>query len=174
MGSVVLLFILVICLCCVFLSSSFVLCSKWCQCLWIVHIFVPDEVASASATDPILYQRIYFCSRWGGLCKCYGMYESSIFSFMCSVLKIIVGPLVIFLLAITSCVLRFTASNYPFPISKLFVVPVENHRPWASNWKTLSLAAASRAHPFCNLQSRARTHSVLAIGLYELLGNPTI
>jgi hypothetical protein len=25
----------------------------------------------------------------------------------------------------------------------------------------------------CNLQSRARTHAVLVIGLYELLGNPT-
>jgi hypothetical protein len=27
---------------------------------------------------------------------------------------------------------------------------------------------------FCNLQSRARTHAVLVMGLYELLGNPTI
>ena len=26
---------------------------------------------------------------------------------------------------------------------------------------------------FCNLQSRARTHAVLVIGLYELLGNTT-
>ena len=26
---------------------------------------------------------------------------------------------------------------------------------------------------FCNSQSRARTHTVLLIGLYELLGNPT-
>jgi hypothetical protein len=26
---------------------------------------------------------------------------------------------------------------------------------------------------FCNLQNRARTHAVLVIGLYELLGNPT-
>jgi hypothetical protein len=34
--------------------------------------------------------------------------------------------------------------------------------------------AASREHPFCsNLHSRARTHAVLVIGLYELLGNPT-
>jgi hypothetical protein len=49
----------------------------------------------------------------------------------------------------------------------------ENHRPWASNWETLSLAAASRVHPFCNLQSRVRTHAVLVIGFYELLGNPT-
>ena len=26
---------------------------------------------------------------------------------------------------------------------------------------------------FCNIQSRARNHAVLVIGLYELLGNPT-
>jgi len=37
----------------------------------------------------------------------------------------------------------------------------------------LSLAAASRVHPFCNLQSRGRTHAVLVMGLYEFLGNPT-
>jgi hypothetical protein len=35
-----------------------------------------------------------------------------------------------------------------------------------------ALAAASRVHYFCNLQSRARTHAVLVIGLYELL-DPT-
>ena len=28
-------------------------------------------------------------------------------------------------------------------------------------------------HPFCYLQNRVRTHAVLVIGLYELLGNPT-
>ena len=44
-------------------------------------------------------------------------------------------------------------------------VPGENHRPWASNLLTLSLPAASWVHPFCNLQSRARTHAVLMIGL---------
>jgi len=27
-------------------------------------------------------------------------------------------------------------------------VPGENHRPWASNWSTLSIVAASRVHPF--------------------------
>ena len=52
-------------------------------------------------------------------------------------------------------------------------VPRENHRPWASNWLTLSLAAASRLHPFRNLQSRTRPHVVLVIGLNELLVNPT-
>jgi hypothetical protein len=31
----------------------------------------------------------------------------------------------------------------------------------------------SRVNPFCNLQSRARTHAVLVIGLYELLDNTT-
>ena len=51
-------------------------------------------------------------------------------------------------------------------------VPGENHRPWATNWKTLSLAAASRVHPFFKLQRRAGTHAVLMIGLYVLLGNP--
>ena len=37
----------------------------------------------------------------------------------------------------------------------------------------VSFAAASRVHLFCDLKSRARTHAVLMIGLYELLGNPT-
>jgi hypothetical protein len=32
---------------------------------------------------------------------------------------------------------------------------------------TGKLAATSRVHPFCNLQTRAGTHAVLAIGLYE-------
>ena len=27
-------------------------------------------------------------------------------------------------------------------------VPGENHRPWASNWQALSLAAANRVHSF--------------------------
>ena len=31
----------------------------------------------------------------------------------------------------------------------------------------------NRVHPFCNLQSRLRTHIVLVIVLYEFLGNPT-
>jgi len=62
----------------------------------------------------------------------------------------------------------------PVLVMKNVEVPGENHRPWASNLYTLSLAAASRVRPFCNLQSRARTHAVLVIGLYELLGNSTI
>jgi hypothetical protein len=30
-------------------------------------------------------------------------------------------------------------------------VPGENHRPWVSNWQTLSLATASRVHPFYDI-----------------------
>ena len=52
-------------------------------------------------------------------------------------------------------------------------VPGENQRPCASNWQAFSLASASRVHLFCNLQSQVRAHTVLVIGLYELLGNPT-
>jgi hypothetical protein len=37
----------------------------------------------------------------------------------------------------------------------------------------ISVAILLGATIFCNLQSRARTHAVLVIGLYELLGNPT-
>jgi hypothetical protein len=32
-------------------------------------------------------------------------------------------------------------------------MPGKVHRPWTSNWYTLSLAAGSRAHPFCNIQA---------------------
>jgi hypothetical protein len=39
--------------------------------------------------------------------------------------------------------------------------------------KTRINTTANQVRPFCNLQSRARTHAVLVIGLYELLGNPT-
>jgi hypothetical protein len=37
----------------------------------------------------------------------------------------------------------------------------------------ITCGCESSAPFFCNLQSRARTHAVLVIGLYELLGNPT-
>jgi hypothetical protein len=45
-----------------------------------------------------------------------------------------------------------------------------NH--WPATGKLYHFAAARRVHPFCNLQSRMRTHAVLVIGLYELLRNP--
>ena len=37
----------------------------------------------------------------------------------------------------------------------------------------ITYGSESRALVFFNLQSLARTHAVLVIGLYELLGNPT-
>ena len=52
-------------------------------------------------------------------------------------------------------------------------VPGENQQPWTSTCSTSSRATAGRVHLFCNLQSRARTHAELVIGLYELLGNIT-
>jgi hypothetical protein len=63
-------------------------------------------------------------------------------------------------------------SGRPVLVVKEAGVHGENRRSWASNRSTLSLAVASRVHPFCNLQSRVRTNAVLVIGLYELLGNP--
>ena len=46
----------------------------------------------------------------------------SIFSFMCNVLQIVVCPVVLFLLTIVlSVLLRFTDSDYPFGIFKLFL-----------------------------------------------------
>ena len=35
------------------------------------------------------------------------------------------------------------------------------------------ISGCKSVHPFCNLQSRVRTHAVLVIGSYELLDNPT-
>jgi hypothetical protein len=52
-------------------------------------------------------------------------------------------------------------------------VPGENHRPWAKTDKLYHLRLRVECTLFCNLQSRVRTHAVLVIGLYELLGNPT-
>jgi hypothetical protein len=49
----------------------------------------------------------------------------------------------------------------------------ENHRPWASNWKTLSLAVMSQVHPFLQFTKPGANPRVLVIGLYELLDNPT-
>ena len=65
------------------------------------------------------------------------------------------------------------------PLSVIFQLPwqpvleVAEAGVSGENNQALSLAAASRVHPFGNLQSRARTHAVLVIVLYELLGNPT-
>ena len=52
-------------------------------------------------------------------------------------------------------------------------VPGENHRPWQATGQLYHLRLQVKCTLFCNLQSRARTHAVLVIGLYELLGNPT-
>jgi hypothetical protein len=58
------------------------------------------------------------------------------------------------------CLKLFFISWRPVLVVEEAGVPAENHQPWASNWKTLSLAAASRVHSLCNLQSRVRTRGV--------------
>jgi hypothetical protein len=49
----------------------------------------------------------------------------------------------------------------------------ENHRHRQATGKLDHLRLLVECTLFYNLQSRARTHVVLVIGLYELLGNPT-
>jgi len=49
----------------------------------------------------------------------------------------------------------------------------ENHRNGQATGKLYHLRLQVKCTLFCNLQSQARTHAVLVIGLYELLGNPT-
>ena len=49
----------------------------------------------------------------------------SIFSFLCSVLQIIVCPFVLFLLAMVVSVLRFMSDDYPFGIFKLFLTYIQ-------------------------------------------------
>jgi hypothetical protein len=41
-----------------------------------------------------------------------------------------------------------TISWQPVSVVEEAGVPGENHRPWACNWSTLSLVAASQVHPF--------------------------
>jgi hypothetical protein len=50
-------------------------------------------------------------------------------------------------------------------------VPGENYRQ--PTGKRYHLRLRVECTLFCNLQSRLRTHAILVIGLYELLGNPT-
>ena len=51
-------------------------------------------------------------------------------------------------------------------------IPGENHHGQATD-KLYHLRLRVECTLFRNLQSWARTHAVLMIGLYELLGNPT-
>ena len=53
-------------------------------------------------------------------------------------------------------------------------LPGENHGHGQATGKLYHLRLRVECTHFCNLQSRARTHAVLVIGLYELLGNQTI
>ena len=48
--------------------------------------------------------------------------------------------------------------------------PTMDKQPW---YKLYHLRLRVEYTLFCNLQSRARIHAVMVIGLYELLGNPS-
>jgi hypothetical protein len=52
-------------------------------------------------------------------------------------------------------------------------VPGENHRHGQATGQLYHVQLRVECTFSCNLQSWARTHAVLLIGLYELLGNPT-
>ena len=52
-------------------------------------------------------------------------------------------------------------------------VPGENHNHGQATGKLYHLRLRVECTLFCHLQSRARTHTILVTGLYELLGNPT-
>jgi hypothetical protein len=52
-------------------------------------------------------------------------------------------------------------------------VPGENHLPWQATDKLYHLWLRVECTHFCNLHSQERTHAVLVIGLYELLGIQT-
>jgi hypothetical protein len=58
-------------------------------------------------------------------------------------------------------------------LQKLFLVLLTGYG-WQATGKLYHLRLWVECTLFCNLQSRARTHAVLVIGLYELLGNSTI
>ena len=72
-------------------------------------------------------------------------------------------------------VLNVTFSNIS-AISWRTVLVVEEKRTTdhgQTTGKRFHLRLWNECTLFCNLQSRARIHAVLVIGLYELLGNPT-
>jgi hypothetical protein len=52
-------------------------------------------------------------------------------------------------------------------------VPGENTGHGQATGKLYHLPLQVECTFYCNLRSRGRTHAVLVIGLYELLGNPT-
>jgi hypothetical protein len=75
-------------------------------------------------------------------------------------------------------VLNATCSNIPWRpvlVMEEAGIPGENHRPChgKATGKLYHLRLRVKCTLFCKLQSRARTHAVLVIGLCELLGNPT-
>jgi hypothetical protein len=66
-----------------------------------------------------------------------------------------------------------TFSNISSISWRLVLVVEEAGDHGLANGKLYHSQLCAECTLFCNLQSRARTHVVLVIGLYELLNNPT-
>jgi hypothetical protein len=68
-------------------------------------------------------------------------------------------------------------SHYSRSISELIVLGLVSHKLLKRVARLVPLLERELftlpGHMVCNLQTRARTNTVLVIGLYELLGNPT-
>ena len=154
----------------------------WCTTalIWIFVHFVPQISRICNQSIEILKENLSntdgchwlgrncfpFLSTWDRhwflVCSC-----CSIFSFLCSVLKIVVCPFVLFLLSIVLSVLRFTASDNPIGIFKLFLTrhrsrnydtrvywQTNNDIPAEENGQSyLSLIIMFSVYFFCNISS---------------------
>ena len=60
-------------------------------------------------------------------------------------------------------------NDFDFDFDLLCLTPLER----TATGKLYHLRLRVECTLFCNLQNQARTHAILVIGLYELLGNQT-
>jgi hypothetical protein len=91
---------------------------------------------------------------------------------MCIYMFLNVCVVTVFMSTKTSTELMFVMLHCKPDLKKCFIIYSIYHGQATGKLYHL-FVAASRVHLFFHLQSRARTHVVLVIDLYELLGNPT-
>jgi hypothetical protein len=128
----------------------------WDKCI-LYSIFDIPSYLSLLKIGPVFFQRIYTCDKVKREWDCTTNTSGPHFE--------ITGFDLIWFIVLNTTFSNISAISWrPVLVVDEAGVPGENHRPWASNWQTLSLV--SRAHLFCNVQSRVGTHVVLVIGLY--------